>query len=126
MSRAPFQSIAVALPILASIGLATAPSHAANGIASCRFRAGGSLDQIVMIDVPQGATAATVTAIVEESPELSGSTQYSRDQLTSLNALILAHQANNDPAYRSAPGNQVQCMVNAVADAVARLGKQAQ
>jgi len=79
MSRAPIQSIAFALPILASIALATAPSHAANGTASCRFRAGGSLDQIVMIDVPQGAKAATVTAIVEESPELSGSTRYSRD-----------------------------------------------
>jgi len=43
-----------------------------------------------MIDVPQGATAATLTTIVEEGPELSGSTQYSRDQLAGLNALILA------------------------------------
>lgn len=125
MSRTPIQPIAFTLPILASIALTAAPSHAANGTASCRFRAGGSLDQTVMIDVPQGATAATVTAIVEESPDLSGSAQYSRDQLTGLNALILARQANNDPAYRSAPGNQVQCMVKAVADAIARLDKQA-
>jgi len=125
MSRSPIRSIAVALPILASIALATAPSYAANAVASCRFRAGGSLDQIVMIDVPQGATSATVTALVDESPKLSGSTQYSQDQLTGLNALILARQANNDPAYRSAPGNRVQCMVNAVADAIAHLDKPA-
>lgn len=71
MSRTPNQSIALTLPILASIALTAAPSHAANAAASCRFRAGGSLDQIVVIDVPQGATAATLTAIVEESSDLA-------------------------------------------------------
>ena len=109
---------------LASACLANAPSRAVDSPAACHFRAGGSIDQVVMIDVPQGATAATLTTIVEEGPELSGSTQYSRDQLAGLNALILARQANNGPVYRSGPGNQVQCMVKAVSDAIAQLDRQ--
>jgi len=124
MPTARIQPVALALSILAGACIGSAPSRAADSPAACRFRAGGSVDQVVTVDVPQGAASATVTAIVEESPELSGSAQYSRDQLAGLNALILARQANNDPAYRSTPGNQVQCMVKAVSDAIARLDRQ--
>ena len=124
MPTARIQTVALALSTLASACLANAPSRATDSPAACRFRAGGSIDQVVTIDGPQNATAATLTAIVEESPELSGSIQYSRDQLAGLNALILARQANNGPAYRSGPGNQVQCMVKAVSDAIAQLDRQ--
>ena len=109
------------LTLASAAPIASTQAHAA----ACRFRADGVVGQTISVEVPRGADTATVTAIVDGRPDKSGSVQYSRAQLAGLNTTILVRQQAGDPAYRSTPDNQVQCMLKVVAHAIGTLDHRA-
>lgn len=115
----PTRLAIMAAAALASLWLAGPAS--ANVGQSCRFRADGTVSQTVSIIVPPGSHTALLAAAVDGSPDKSGATTYTRDQLVGLNTLILARQAQGNRAFASSPDNQVACLSRLVGNAVSQL-----